>query len=48
VGEEQVMLGTDWPHWVHDTAGALANTSQLPPSQMRAIRGANAQRLFGL
>lgn len=48
VGEEQVMLGTDWPHWVHDTPGAFANTAQLPASQMRAIRGANAQRLFGL
>ncbi|WP_028605342.1 amidohydrolase family protein [Ottowia thiooxydans] len=48
VGEEHVMLGTDWPHWVHDTAGALANTAQLPASQMRAIRGANALRVFGL
>jgi aminocarboxymuconate-semialdehyde decarboxylase len=48
VGEEQVMLGTDWPHWVHDTRGAFANTAQLPASQMRAVRGANAQRLFGL
>ena len=48
VGEEQVMLGTDWPHWVHDTPGAFANTAQLPTSQMRAVRGANAQRLFGL
>ncbi|MET4580286.1 amidohydrolase family protein [Ottowia thiooxydans] len=48
VGEEHVMLGTDWPHWVHDTAGALAHTAQLPPSQMRAIRGTNALRVFGL
>lgn len=48
VGEEHVMLGTDWPHWVHDTAGALAHTAQLPASQMRAIRGTNALRVFGL
>ena len=48
VGEEHVMLGTDWPHWVHDTAGALAHTAQLPASQMRAIRGTHALRVFGL
>jgi len=48
VGPEQVMLGTDWPHWVHDTKGAFANTSLLPAEQMKAVRGANAQRLFGL
>lgn len=48
VGEEHVMLGTDWPHWVHDTKGAFANTAALPGSQTRSIRGANAQRLFGL
>jgi aminocarboxymuconate-semialdehyde decarboxylase len=32
---------------VHDTKGAFANTAQLPPEQMRAIRGTNAQRVFG-
>lgn len=47
VGEEHVMFGTDWPHWVHDTKGAFANTARLPEQQMRAIRGANAQRVFG-
>lgn len=48
VGADHVMLGTDWPHWVHDTKGAFANTGQLPPEQMRAVRGANARGLFGL
>lgn len=48
VGADHVMLGTDWPHWVHDTKGAFANTGQLPPEQMRAVRGANARDLFGL
>jgi aminocarboxymuconate-semialdehyde decarboxylase len=48
VGAEHVMLGTDWPHWVHDTKGAFANTAQLPPEQMKAVRGGNARGLFGL
>jgi len=48
VGADHVMLGTDWPHWVHDTKGAFANTARLPQQQMAAVRGANAMRLFGL
>jgi aminocarboxymuconate-semialdehyde decarboxylase len=47
VGHEHVMFGTDWPHWVHDTKGAFANTAALPEAQTRAIRGSNAQRVFG-
>lgn len=48
VGAERVMLGTDWPHQVHDTKGAFANTAKLPENQMRAIRFENARRVFGL
>jgi aminocarboxymuconate-semialdehyde decarboxylase len=48
VGADHVMLGTDWPHWVHDTKGAFANTAQLPEEQMNAVRGGNAKRVFGL
>jgi aminocarboxymuconate-semialdehyde decarboxylase len=48
VGHEHVMFGTDWPHWVHDTQGAFANTAQLPPEQMKAVRAGNAARLFGI
>jgi len=48
VGAEQVMFGTDWPHQVHDTKGALANTAALPESQMAAIRSRNAERIFKL
>ncbi len=48
VGESQVMFGTDWPHQVHDVKGAFANTARLPPAQMNAVRGNNAQRLFNL
>ena len=37
----------DWPHRVHNM-GSLANTAALPPDQREAIRGENAQKLFGL
>ena len=46
VGDEHVMFGTDWPHWVHDTSGSMANTAALPEASMRAIRSGNAQRIF--
>lgn len=48
VGPDRVMFGTDWPHQVHDTTGALANTEMLPDDQCRAIRGKTALGLFGL
>jgi aminocarboxymuconate-semialdehyde decarboxylase len=48
VGAEHVMFGTDWPHWVHDTKGAFANTAELPKAQCAAIRSENARRVFGL
>jgi aminocarboxymuconate-semialdehyde decarboxylase len=48
VGAEHVMFGTDWPHQVHDTKGAFANTAKLPEDQMRAIRSQNAGRVFNL
>ena len=47
VGAEHVMFGTDWPHWVHDTKGAFANTAQLPEAQMKAVRSENAVKVFG-
>lgn len=48
VGAERVMFGTDWPHQVHDTRGSFAHTARLPGDQGRAVRGANALRVFGL
>jgi len=48
VGAERVMFGTDWPHQVHDTKGAFANTAALPPAQTSAVRSRNAQRIFEL
>jgi aminocarboxymuconate-semialdehyde decarboxylase len=48
VGADRVMFGTDWPHQVHDTKGAFANTARLPDDRMRAVRSENARRVFGL
>ena len=48
VGPSQVMFGTDWPHQVHDTKGAFANTAALPAAQTLAVRSGNALRVFGL
>ena len=48
VGGSQVMFGTDWPHQVHDTKGAFANTARLPTEQTNAVRSGNAKRVFGL
>lgn len=48
VGAEHVMFGTDWPHWVHDTKGAFANSAALPEAQMNAVRSRNAERIFAL
>ncbi len=48
VGADHVMFGTDWPHQVHDTKGAFANSAQLPSDQCAAVRGTNARRIFEL
>jgi aminocarboxymuconate-semialdehyde decarboxylase len=46
VGADRVMLRTDYPHQVHDMAGAAANTAALPDDERSAIREGNARRLF--
>jgi aminocarboxymuconate-semialdehyde decarboxylase len=48
VGSDRVMFGTDWPHQVHDTKGAFANTARLPAEQTSAVRCGNAERIFEL
>ncbi len=48
VGYEHVMFGTDWPHQVFDTKGAMAHTEELPGDQMKAIRSENAIKVFNL
>ena len=46
VGAERVMFGTDWPHQVFDTKGALSNTASLADTQCAAIRAKNALQVF--
>ena len=46
VGADRVMLGTDYPHQVHDIVGAFAYTAVLPDDQRTAIREGNARALF--
>lgn len=48
VGASQVMLGTDWPHRVHEADVAVSRLDALPAAQGDAIRGGNAARVFGL
>ncbi len=48
VGQERVLFGADYPHQVHDLAGAMANTAALPTEQCQAIREDNARRIFAL
>jgi aminocarboxymuconate-semialdehyde decarboxylase len=48
VGPSQVMLGTDWPHQVHDVAGALRKVDGLGPGLREAVRGGNAVKVFRL
>jgi aminocarboxymuconate-semialdehyde decarboxylase len=42
------MLGTDWPHRVHEADVAVSRLDALPAAQGDAIRGGNAARIFGL
>jgi aminocarboxymuconate-semialdehyde decarboxylase len=47
-GPSHVMYGSDYPHQTGDMKGCLARVDALPPDQRDAIRGTNAQRVFGL
>lgn len=48
VGASQVMLGTDWPHRVHEADVAVSRLDALPEAERRAIAATNAERVFGL
>lgn len=45
---DRVLFGSDYPHPIGDMAGCLARVDALPSLTARRIRGANAERLFGL
>ena len=48
VGTDRVMFGTDWPHQVFDTPGAMRHTADLPEDQCKAVRSETAMKVFGL
>ena len=48
VGADRVMFGTDWPHQVFDTPGAITNTEMLPSDQCKAIRSETAKKIFNI
>jgi aminocarboxymuconate-semialdehyde decarboxylase len=47
-GPSHVLYGSDYPHQTSDMPGILARVDALPKEQREAIRGGNAQRLFGI
>jgi len=47
-GSSQVMLGTDWPHRVHEADVAVSRLQALPAEQRAAILEGNARRIFRL
>ena len=47
-GTSQVMLGTDWPHRVHEADVAVSRLEALPQAQRDAICAGNARRIFKL
>ena len=48
VGPDRVMFGTDWPHQVFDTKGAIAHTADLSDAECKAIRSKTAMKVFDL
>ena len=47
-GEDNVMYGSDYPHNIGDMKGCLERVDARPPGQVKKLRHANAQRIFGL
>ncbi len=48
VGADRVLYGSDYPFRLGDMAGIRALVDALPAEQRDAVRGGNAQALFGL
>jgi len=46
-GTANVMYGSDYPHNIGDMKGCLARVNALPADQRDAVRGKNAERIFG-
>jgi aminocarboxymuconate-semialdehyde decarboxylase len=47
-GASQVMLGTDWPHRVHEADVAISRLDAFSAEHRAAIREGNARRIFRL
>ncbi len=47
-GADKMMYGSDYPHDIGDMKGCLARVDALPADQRKAVRGANAARIFNL
>jgi aminocarboxymuconate-semialdehyde decarboxylase len=47
-GADHVLYGSDYPHTIGDMAGCLSRVDALPGGTRDKVRGANAQRIFGL
>jgi aminocarboxymuconate-semialdehyde decarboxylase len=47
-GDDHVLYGTDSPHGLSDMEGTLARIAELDAATRDKVRGANAERLFGI
>jgi aminocarboxymuconate-semialdehyde decarboxylase len=47
-GADHMLYGSDYPHNIGDMVGCLARVDERPAAEREAIRGGNAQRIFGL
>ena len=47
-GADKMMYGSDYPHDIGDMKGCLERVDALPADQRKAVRGANAARIFKL
>jgi aminocarboxymuconate-semialdehyde decarboxylase len=47
-GSTNLMYGSDYPHAIGDMRGCLQRVDSLRGDVVRAVRGGNAQRIFGL
>lgn len=45
---DRILFGSDYPHPIGDMADGLARVDALPGLTARRVRGANAEKLFGL
>ncbi len=46
-GDQNILLGTDYPHTIGDMPGITTRVNGLPAAARNLIRGGNAKRIFG-